>query len=224
MGIDIKILFLEINFEILLRIIGAGICGFLIGFERKTRLKEAGLRTHTIVSIGSALFTIVSIYGFSGETYDGARVAAQIVTGIGFLGAGMIIFRRNSLYGLTTAAGIWTVAGIGMAMGVGMYALGLFTTLFIFIIQFIFHSNFKVFTMKKTTMLVIECEAENYAIAKIEKIFNIENVYRTKIIKNSDETYSLYLTIKTFNEFSVEKLLKITKENSFIKKIDNSED
>lgn len=214
---------IQFNFDLLLRILGAALCGFLIGYERKTRLKEAGLRTHTIVSIGSALFTIISKYGFEPSVYDGSRVAAQIVTGIGFLGAGMIVFRRNSLYGLTTAAGIWTVAGIGMAFGSGMYILGICTTLIIIIIQYILHSKHKFFVMKKTTTLVIECDAEDYVIGEIEKMFNVENVYRTKIIKNEDK-YSMLLTVKTFNEFSVETLLKFAKDNPFIKKIDNSED
>lgn len=215
---------IDLNVELILRIIGAAFCGFLIGFERKSRLKEAGLRTHTIVSIGSCLFTIISIYGFSGVNYDGSRVAAQIVTGIGFLGAGMIVFRKSSLHGLTTAAGIWTVAGIGMAIGSGMYIVGFSTTAIIIVFQFFLHSKIKIFQMKKATTLLIECDAEDYVIEEIEKMFNVRNVYRTKITKNPDGSYSMALTVKTFDEFSVETLIKYTKENSFIKKIDNSED
>ena len=95
----------------------AAVLGFLIGFERKIRYKEAGVRTHTIVCIGSALMMAVSKYAFGGQTADAARVAAQIVSGVGFLGAGMIVYRQHNVHGLTTAAGVWATAGIGMACG-----------------------------------------------------------------------------------------------------------
>ncbi len=89
--------------------------GFAIGFERKLRSKEAGIRTHTIVCVGAALMMVVSKYGFGGVQADSARVAAQIVSGIGFLGAGIIMFRGQKMHGLTTAAGVWATAGVGMA-------------------------------------------------------------------------------------------------------------
>ena len=119
--------------ECLLRIFLAALCGLVIGFERKARLKEAGVRTHLIVALGAALITIVSKYGFfdlalfaEGIKADPTRIAAQIVSGVGFLGAGMILMRHRTLTGLTTAAGIWTTAGIGMAVGCGLYAVSLF--------------------------------------------------------------------------------------------------
>lgn len=106
--------------ECLLRIFLAALCGLVIGFERKARLKEAGVRTHLIVALGAALITIVSKYGFfdlalfaEGIKADPTRIAAQIVSGVGFLGAGMIFMRHRTLTGLTTAAGIWTTAASG---------------------------------------------------------------------------------------------------------------
>ena len=105
--------------------------GFVIGFERKLRFKEAGIRTHTIVCVGSALMMIISKYAFTAA--DSARVAAQIVTGVGFLGAGMIVYRRNEVRGLTTAAGVWATAGVGMACGGRLYLVALgATTIIIF--------------------------------------------------------------------------------------------
>ena len=102
------------------RILIASLCGFIIGFERKSRSKEAGIRTHAIVCMASALMIIVSKYAFSdmatatgAKDADPARIAAQVVSGIGFLGAGIIFVRRDILHGLTTAAGIWATAGIG---------------------------------------------------------------------------------------------------------------
>jgi putative Mg2+ transporter-C (MgtC) family protein len=107
----------------ILRLLLAAVFGALIGIEREYRSKVAGLRTHLLVTIGSALLMLLSKYGFGGEG-DPARIAAQIVSGIGFIGAGAIIMdRRHAVHGLTTAAGIWVSSGIGMTVGAGMYAL-----------------------------------------------------------------------------------------------------
>jgi putative Mg2+ transporter-C (MgtC) family protein len=109
--------------EVLLRLFVAAVLGGLIGLERELRERQAGLRTHLLVCVGSALFTLVSAYGFSdwGVRVDPTRIAAQIVTGIGFLGAGAIIRQGLSVRGLTTAATLWLVAGIGMAAGAGYW-------------------------------------------------------------------------------------------------------
>jgi len=116
----------------------AGVLGMAIGAEREHRHKSAGLRTYTLVSIGSALFTILSIYGFSADggkiAYDPSRIASQIVVGIGFIGAGMVILRENKIEGLTTAAGIWTTASIGMAVSLGFYLIAIFTTALILLV------------------------------------------------------------------------------------------
>jgi putative Mg2+ transporter-C (MgtC) family protein len=100
--------------------VAAGL-GSAVGFERELREREAGIRTHLLVCLGAALFTIVGAYGFSGSSVDTSRVAAQIVTGIGFLGAGAIIREGISIRGLTTAGSLWVVAAIGMAAGAGYY-------------------------------------------------------------------------------------------------------
>jgi putative Mg2+ transporter-C (MgtC) family protein len=122
--------------EALLRLALAAALGGLIGVERELREREAGLRTHMLVALGSALFTIASAYGFhaflaSGESVvraDPTRIAAQIVTGIGFLGAGAIIRQGLSVRGLTTAATLWVVAAIGLAAGAGYYSGAVITT------------------------------------------------------------------------------------------------
>ena len=113
---------MTIEWNFILRLFIAGILGGLIGFEREFRAKEAGVRTHFIVALGSALFMLISQYGFSGQ-FDHARVAAQVVSGIGFIGAGVIIFQKNVIRGVTTAAGMWVAAAIGLACGAGMYAV-----------------------------------------------------------------------------------------------------
>ncbi len=103
----------------------SAVLGFLIGFERKLRFKEAGIRTHAIVCIGSALMMVVSKYAFGEMQSDAARVAAQIVSGVGFLGAGIIVYRKQEIHGLTTAAGVWATAGVGMACGGGLYIVAI---------------------------------------------------------------------------------------------------
>lgn len=114
--------------EALLRIALAGVLGGSIGLERELREREAGLRTHLLVSVGAALFTIAGAYGFDSANVDPTRVAAQIVTGIGFLGAGTIIRQGFSVRGLTTAATLWVVAAVGLASGAGYYSGAVITT------------------------------------------------------------------------------------------------
>ena len=138
----------------------AVILGFAIGYERKRRYKEAGIRTHTIVCLGSALMMLVSIYGFGGEA-DAARVAAQIVSGVGFLGAGIIVYRKHETKGLTTAAGVWATAGVGMACGGGLYILAIAATALMITAQVLFHQQlicFPVIYQKHLTFCgVFEC-------------------------------------------------------------------
>ncbi len=129
------------EYEFILRIFTAAILGGLIGLEREYRSKEAGFRTHFLVALGAALFMIVSAYGFDDVTmseahrWDVSRIASQVVSGIGFIGAGTIIFRKseNMVSGLTTAAGVWVVAAIGLACGGGMYKLAIASTLLVLI-------------------------------------------------------------------------------------------
>ena len=137
--------------EFFLRVLIACVCGAAIGFERSKRLKEAGIRTHVIVCCAAALTMIVSKYGFADMTTpdgmglygtkgtDPARLAAQIISGVSFLGAGIIFRNGNSVKGLTTAAGIWATAGIGLAIGAGMYVVGIFTTVLVAVIQILMH-------------------------------------------------------------------------------------
>jgi putative Mg2+ transporter-C (MgtC) family protein len=132
----------ELHFgEVLLRVVLAAVLGGAIGVEREIREREAGLRTHLLVAVGAALFTIVSAYAWgdfhfsqaSGVTYDPTRIAAQIVTGIGFLGAGAIIRQGLSVRGLTTAASLWVVAAIGIASGAGYYSAAVITTVVVLV-------------------------------------------------------------------------------------------
>lgn len=125
----------ELGFSVELQLAGrltlGLVLGAVIGFERELHRQPAGFRTHALVALGSALFTIISAYGFAGSSVDPTRIAAQIVSGIGFIGAGTILQYRGNIRGLTTAASLWSVAAIGMAAGAGLLWLALVGTLLI---------------------------------------------------------------------------------------------
>lgn len=138
------------NLDFFIRILAACLCGAVIGAERSKRLKEAGIRTHIIVCCGAALMMIVSKYGFADLTVggvnfngirgaDSARIAAQVVSGISFLGAGVIFKHGSTVRGLTTAAGLWATAGIGLALGAGMYPVGIFAAALVALVQILMH-------------------------------------------------------------------------------------
>jgi putative Mg2+ transporter-C (MgtC) family protein len=141
------------TFEYILSIFIAGILGGIIGLEREYRSKEAGFRTHFLVGLGSGLFMILSVHGFDefmgmpGIQRDPGRLAAQVVSGIGFIGAGCIIFQKNAVKGLTTAAGLWVTSAIGMTAGRGMFAVATSATIMVVLclegMDFIHHKVFK---------------------------------------------------------------------------------
>lgn len=129
------------NLEFFFQLALAGLLGALVGIERELAGKTAGMRTFALVSLGSALFSIISLHALDANVYvqqinfDPTRIAAQIVTGVGFIGAGLIIFNQSKLRGVTTAAGLWLAAAIGMAVGFRFYMVAIFTS---FIALFIF--------------------------------------------------------------------------------------
>lgn len=141
------------TYDFIIRILIAGLLGGAIGLEREYRAKEAGFRTHFLVGLGSGLFMILSAHGFSdvvineATRHDVSRIAAQVVSGIGFIGAGCIIFQKHAVRGLTTAAGLWVAAAIGMAAGAGMYAVACAATMMVLVclelMNFLHHHIFK---------------------------------------------------------------------------------
>ena len=204
----------ELLFEgrILLDILLAVVLGFAIGIERKLRSKEAGIRTHTIVCVGSALLMVVSKYAF-GDAADSARVAAQIVSGVGFLGAGMIVYKRNEVYGLTTAAGVWATAGVGMACGGRLYYVAIGATVILIGFQFLFHAS--VFRNKRTYSVNIEFTQTERENKIIKEIFGTER-FNHLVIKRKDGGLIYSATLNTDKEFSSTHLNEIMAENPFI--------
>lgn len=192
----------------------SAVLGFCIGLERKLRYKEAGIRTHTIVCIGSALMMAISKYGFGGEA-DSARVAAQIVSGVGFLGAGMIVYQRHEIHGLTTAAGVWATAGIGMACGARLYLVAVCATLLIIGVQCLLHLNVRLFQSKKYYSININFYKRDNANEKIKEIFGATR-FNHLVMKRSGDEVIISATLFTDKEFSSQRLSEILDENKFI--------
>lgn len=154
----------EYQINMIFRILISCLCGIIIGFERKNRAKEAGIRTHCIVACASAMMMIISKYGFedvisiysqADVRLDPSRMAQGIITGVGFLGAGTIYVQRSNIRGLTTAAGLWATCGIGMSIGAGMYIIGFSSTLIILATQLILHSHGRFMTSHKSKYIKI---------------------------------------------------------------------
>lgn len=208
----------------LLRILLAVALGFCIGFERKMRFKEAGIRTHTIVCAGAALIMIVSKYGFSDVgDYDASRVAAQIVSGIGFIGAGMIIYRKTAIYGLTTAAGVWATAGVGMAVGSGLYIVSVGATILLITVQCIMHIRCALFRTKTYWRLRIRFEQTEDESEKVKSLFAAERFERVNTVRDGEKLVC-DVTISTDKNFSAAYIAELMKENAFIQSVERCGD
>lgn len=200
------------DLTVVIRVLSALLLGFAIGFEREVTNKDAGLRTNILVCLGACIFTIISIYGFpevavSGEemgTRDTARVAAQIVTGIGFIGGGTVLRHGFNIYGLTTAATLWVSASVGMACGAGMYGLAIISTvlsILILVVVRLFEKNVLVTSTKNTKRLKVNISCDN---DKSNYIYDyiIENYAQIREISkkfNKDETLTKINVILDLN-------------------------
>ena len=207
--------------EITLKLILAAILGGLIGFEREAHGRAAGFRTHIMVSLGSALFMIISlsiferyrqIYGDAMGRIDPGRIAAQVVTGIGFLGAGTIIRFRGALKGLTTAACLWVVCGIGMAAGLGIFGPALMVTAISLATLFFMGKLEKVFSRDTYCMAYVTAQDQAGILEKLEEILdkNGVQIQRFSLEKdNATQELLVELNLKS-------KARKIKKLNQFI--------
>ncbi len=186
----------ETVLRISIRLLVALALGFAIGFERKMRFKEAGIRTHTIVCMGSCLYMVISIFAFKGA--DTSRVAAQIVSGIGFIGAGMIFYHKEVVHGLTTAAGIWATAAIGMAVGAGekWLVISVIATALIILFQCIMHLPFKVFHSRKFVKVnIVYVDEDGSVVAKLKEAFATTRFSKISAKKDGDKVvYSVIIS------------------------------
>ena len=199
---------MEIEWNFILRLFIAGLLGGLIGFEREFRAKEAGLRTHFIVALGSALFMLISQYAFTGR-FDAARVAAQVVSGIGFIGAGVIIFQKNVVRGVTTAAGLWVAAAIGLACGAGMYVVAIAATLFTIMCLETMHIITRRYG-EKSVMLTISPVTGEQLTGILDQIRKSNFEIDSFSLSNDSASIVLHMRQRNY-QVAIGKLLEITK-------------
>ncbi len=215
------------NLEFLIRLLLSAALGALVGLERSKRQKEAGVRTHCIIACTSALFMILSKYAFIDVTSidglrgaDPARIAAQVVSGISFLGAGVIFKNGNSIRGLTTAAGMWGTAAIGMAVGAGMYWLGLIEAAILVAIQIILH-RFPVGADALTTQeILVEMEDTPELQAQFDALLKSHNGQVVESSLSRDEGYlRMEITAKLEPPITHDEALTFLKSNSGVRKV-----
>ena len=202
--------------ECILRLLLAIGLGFVIGVERQLRLRVAGIRTHAIVSAGACLFVIVSIYGFKDFSSDASRIAAQIVSGIGFIGAGMILHRQNAVRGLTSAAGIWLTAAIGMLAGAGLYIVASCSTAIIIIVQLLMHLPLKLLKEKHYSEVnIIFKNTDGQHEKEIKALFETNKFTEFKADRRDGEVI-FTAVIQTKKQIDDEFITKTIDENPYI--------
>jgi putative Mg2+ transporter-C (MgtC) family protein len=194
--------------EVVLRLVLSAIAGGIVGMEREASNRPAGLRTHILVTLGSALIMLISMYGFQGLGADNsggepARLAAQVVSGIGFLGAGTILRTGNNIRGLTTAASIWVCGGIGLAIGNGYYLGGIATTIIV-----LFSLRSLGFLHKKESkcqekLLIVHCKERVGLIGDIGHILGRNNINIMDIKVNSEDN------IEEIEDYMIEIRFKV---------------
>ena len=215
------------NLEFFIRIVLAAVLGALVGLERSKRQKEAGVRTHCIIACTSALFMILSKYAFVDlvsvdglRGADPARIAAQVVSGISFLGAGVIFKNGNSIRGLTTAAGMWGTAAVGMAIGAGLYWVGLIETAVLVVIQIVFH-RFPVGADALTTQeLVVEMADSDELLARFDELVKAHRGQITESSLTREKGYlRMEITAKLEPPITHDEALAFMKDNSGVRKV-----
>lgn len=215
------------NLEFFIRILLSAVLGALVGLERTKRQKEAGIRTHCIIACAAAVFMILSKYAFVDPAsalgtrgVDGARIAAQVVSGISFLGAGVIFKNGNSIRGLTTAAGMWGTAAVGMAIGAGMYWVGLIEAAILVTIQIILH-RFPVGADALTTQEILVEMADTQEMR--DKFDELLARHRGQVTESSltrEEGYlRMEITAKLEPPITHDEALAFMKENDGVRRI-----
>lgn len=219
---------IQFQLPFILRVVVAVICGAVIGYERSVRQKDAGIRTHVIVALGSALMMVVSKYGFfdvivtDSISVDASRIAANIITGISFLGAGVIFVKNASIKGLTTAAGIWATSGVGIAIGSGMYFIGICATVLMILLQIILHKYFQKIENPASNEIAVIIKDSDEAIKKLKDYLkeNGLTVQSYDYIKNTDSTVTLKLLVRSDGSMDFDTTIDYLRKNDDIVRLD----
>ncbi len=205
---------------LIIRLVLAGMCGGIIGVERTLRQKDAGFRTHIIVAMGAALMMIISKYGFFDIVgyddtlrVDASRVASNIITGISFLGAGMIFVKGLSIKGLTTAAGIWVTAAVGMAMGAGLYIISFIAVILLLLVQIIFHKFLigfdKVLANDNLVPCFVQLDNTPEAVKELKAFLSANgvHVFDSVVTASSDNlTLTIHLNVQHEKEVDIDEV------------------
>lgn len=212
------------NLELILRILSSAIIGGIIGIERETHNRPAGFRTHILVTMGAALIMLISTQGFPGMEgkFDPSRIAAQVVSGVGFLGAGTIIITGQEIKGLTTAASLWVCAGVGLAIGAGFYLGGLVSALVVFISLSVLSRVEKKIVSRKYKITNIVCRDRAGLIGDLGQVFGNHGVMIKDLKINRNMVKDDTLLMTTTNEVQYDKMeleftLKLNKANNYDK-------
>lgn len=223
----------HMTLALILRLLVATLFGASIGLERTKRSKEAGIRTHCIIAGASALIMIISKYGFA-DLFDAAgnalaatrgadpsRVAAQVVSGISFLGAGVIFKNGNAVKGLTTAAGIWATAAVGLAVGGGMYLMGFCVTALILIVQTVMH-HFNVgndaYSNGEIRLTTVDTPEIRAVLKKKQKELGI-SIVSSRITTCADNTLNMVLSVRMKKAVPFSEVMKFMDEHPEIKSL-----
>lgn len=210
--------------DLIIRVLISCVAGAVVGYERKRRQKEAGIRTHCMVALGACLFAIVSKYGyfdvvgFDSINLDASRISANIVTGVSFLGAGMIFVRSKTISGLTTAAGIWAVSSIGLSFGTGLYSLGILGTLLISFLQYVLHKplvRIEGSSVKEMTYCISDGDDNICKLIDFLHKFD-SNMYLSAIEKRQDGSYLIKANIRVEYSSEVYNIYKVIEDNPYI--------
>ena len=210
--------------DYLLRVLVGALCGMVIGYERESRLKMAGIRTHTIIAMAASLMVVVSKYGFFDSVqFDASRVAASVVSALGFLGAGIILNRKNGISGVTTAAGTWANLGIGMTIGAGMWTLGIGSTLMLLIFQYLFHKQLRIFKDNNISHMVLHI-GKNESKVREEIIASLTDlqiqIVSTHLNIYDDESIEANLDVIFPKDFSTDEIIALMSQYREIASID----
>lgn len=204
---------MTLNIELIFRLFASLIAGVAIGLERENRNKDAGMKTHALVALGSAMAMVVSKYGFlDGASGDMSRIAAQVISGIGFIGAGVIFVKRDTIVrGLTTAAGLWVTAAIALALGAGMYLIGSVATLLVVAFQYFFYKE--IFKIRKPREANVKLSYKEHIRTThiIRTLVELDiHIIHERIIHNFDKNFTqLTLDIEMPQDMTVRQLQKI---------------
>lgn len=204
----------------MLRVLVAAACGSAIGTERSKRQKEAGIRTHIVVAIGAALMMIVSKYGFFDVARaDASRIASNVITGVSFLGAGVIFVKDSSIKGLTTAAGIWATSGIGLAIGAGMTEMGIFTTILIILLQLFLHKYASGLEGAFNTYVKVKLRGDHEkALERLVQCLDDHGIEinSQRIARGKDDTIKVNLSLKVPRDVRIETMSTLFDEDEDI--------